>query len=54
MALIMLAELLTVESEADQLRLCLLPSMTGLRALITGGAVKEGRGHHQREDEGRR
>lgn len=42
MALIMLAELLTVESEADQLSLSLLPSMTGLRALITAGAGRGG------------
>lgn len=40
MALITLAELLTVKPEADQLSLCALPTMRGLGALITGGAAR--------------
>lgn len=54
MALITLAELLTVKPEADQLSLCVLPTMRGLGALITGGAVSGGKGwgRHRVEDEG--
>lgn len=40
MALITLAELLTVKPEADQLSLCALPTMRGLGALITGGVAR--------------
>lgn len=42
MALVTLSELLTVKPEADQLSLCALPTMRGLGALITGGAVRGG------------
>lgn len=44
MALITLAELLTVKPEADQLSLCAFSTMRGLGALITGGAVWGGGG----------
>lgn len=44
MALITLDELLTVKPEADQLSLCHLPTMRGLQALITGGAMRGGEG----------
>lgn len=44
MALITLAELLTVKPEADQLSLCALPTMRGLGALITGGVARGGLG----------
>lgn len=56
MALIMLAEQLTVKPEADQLSPCVLPTMRGLGALITGGAVGggEGWGCYRVEEEGRR
>lgn len=44
MAVIMLAELLTVKLQADQLSLRVLPTMRGLEALITGGALSGGGG----------
>lgn len=42
MALIMLAELLTAKSEAEQLSPGVLPAVSGPAALITGGAVRRG------------
>lgn len=53
MAVITIAELLIVESEADQLSLSLLPSMTERRALITGGAVRRGEGASPRRGGGK-
>lgn len=40
MALIMLAELLTAKSEAEQLSPSVLPAVSGPAALITGGAER--------------
>lgn len=56
MALITLAELLTIKPEADQLSLCHLQTMRGLQALITGGAMRGGEGWacFRVEEEGRR
>lgn len=53
MSLIMLAELLIVESKADQLSLCLPPSLTGPRALIMVGALRGGEGIPSRRGGGK-
>lgn len=56
MALIMLAELLTTKSEAEQLSPGVLPAVSGPAALITGGAVRRGEGrggYATKEEEGR-